>query len=232
MARWRRHRRPGAGIPRPAARLHHRADHAQHPPPQGKAQARAPRPRLRLQTRRHPRQGLAPGRARPHRPHVRRLQRRTRHEPPQEPPARPRKNRRTHPPTRRRGGKPMNHLELITLNYLLNALWQIPVVFLVAALAARLPTPAVPQTEHRIWVAALLLEVVIPACAFTPTLRSLFFSLFQRNSGFVTTQTTILNATAGENHSHLTAIAASLALLAYAVTLLYLTGRLLYRLHR
>ena len=81
-------------------------------------------------------------------------------------------------------------------------------------------------------LAALFLEVVIPACAFTPTLRSLFFSLFQRNSGFVTTQTTILNATAGENHSHLTAIAASLALIAYAVTLLYLTGRLLYRLHR
>ena len=126
----------------------------------------------------------------------------------------------------------MNSLELITLNYLLNALWQIPLIFLVAALAARLIKPAGPQSEHRIWVAALMLEVVLPACAFTPTLRSLLLSLFHSRSGFVTTQTTILNATVAENHSRLTAIAATLALLVYAIALLFVTGRLLYCLHR
>ena len=53
----------------------------------------------------------------------------------------------------------MTHLELITLNYLLNALWQVPLIYLVAALAARLPKSAGPQIEHRIWVAALILEI-------------------------------------------------------------------------
>ena len=126
----------------------------------------------------------------------------------------------------------MTHLELITLNYLLNALWQVPVIFLVATLAVRLTRSSGPRTEHRIWVAALILEATLPACAFAPALRNLVLSLFQQGSGHVTTQTTLLNATAVDNNSHLTAIIAAAALIAYIATLLYLTARLLYRLHR
>jgi hypothetical protein len=99
----------------------------------------------------------------------------------------------------------MTHLELITLNYLLNARWQVPVIFVVATLAARLTRSAGPHIEHRIWVAALLLEVTLPACAFAPALRDLFLSLFQRNSVHITTQTTILNATTVDSNSHLAA---------------------------
>jgi TonB family protein len=126
----------------------------------------------------------------------------------------------------------MTHLEFITLNYLLNALWQVPLLYLVAALAVRLTKSAGPQIEHRIWVAALFLEAALPACAFAPNLRGIFFALFRNHSGQVTTQTTILNATAVQGHSHLTAIVTSIALIAYAATLLFVTGRLLYRLHR
>ena len=126
----------------------------------------------------------------------------------------------------------MTHLELITLNYLLNALWQVPLIYLVAALAAHLPKSAGPQIEHRIWVAALILEITLPACAFAPALRSLFFSLLHSRSGSVTTQTTILNVTAARTNSHLITILESTALIAYVVTLLFVTGRLLYRLHR
>lgn len=122
----------------------------------------------------------------------------------------------------------MNHLELITLNYLLNALWQVPVIFLVATLAVRLTRSAGPHIEHRIWVAALILEATLPACAFAPALRS----LFQHGSGHVTTQTTILNATAVDSNSHLAATLASAALITYIAVLLYLTARLSYRLHR
>lgn len=50
------------------------------------------------------------------------------------------------------------------LTYLLNALWQVPLVFLAAWLAARLARPAGPRMEHRVWVAALLLEPVLPLC--------------------------------------------------------------------
>src|ERR1700727_1101083 len=103
----------------------------------------------------------------------------------------------------------MTHLELITLNYLLNALWQVPVLFLVATLAARLTRSAGPHTDHRIWFAPLILEVALPACAFAPALRSLFLSLFQRGSGHITTQTTILSSTADQSSSHLAATIAS-----------------------
>lgn len=125
----------------------------------------------------------------------------------------------------------MTHLELIILNYLLNALWQVPVIFLVAILAARLTRSAGPNIEHRIWVAALFLEVALPACAFAPALRDLFFSLFQGGSGRVTTQITILSASEGHTNSHFAAAIASAVLIFYAAVLLYLTARLLHRLH-
>ena len=126
----------------------------------------------------------------------------------------------------------MTHLELITLNYLLNSLWQVPLIFLVAALAARLTRSAGPYIEHRIWVAALILEVTLPACAFAPALRNFVLSIFASRSGHITTQTTILNATAVPNHSHLAPIIAFTALIAYAATLLFFTARLLYRFRR
>ena len=50
------------------------------------------------------------------------------------------------------------------LTYLLNALWQVPLVFLAAWTAARLARRAGPRMEHRVWVAALLLEPVLPLC--------------------------------------------------------------------
>ncbi len=126
----------------------------------------------------------------------------------------------------------MTHAEIIILNYLLNSLWQVPVIFLAATLAARLTRSAGPQTEHRLWVAALILEITLPACAFAPALRSLFSSLINNRAGHVTTQITILNATAAHNPSHLGNIAASTALIAYAALLIYFTARLLYRIHR
>ena len=50
------------------------------------------------------------------------------------------------------------------LTYLLNALWQVPLVFLAAWLAARLARPSGPRMQHRVWVAALLLEPILPLC--------------------------------------------------------------------
>ncbi len=60
----------------------------------------------------------------------------------------------------------MKALELWLLEYLLNSLWQIAVVFLAALLAARLARKAGPRIEHRIWVAALVAETILPACRF------------------------------------------------------------------
>jgi TonB family protein len=55
-------------------------------------------------------------------------------------------------------------LESWVLNYLLNSLWQVPLILLAALAASRLARPAGPRMEHRIWVGALLLQVILPFC--------------------------------------------------------------------
>ena len=58
------------------------------------------------------------------------------------------------------------------LSYLFNALWQIPLVFAAAWIAARMLRPAGPGSdpgidpvvEHRVWIAALWLQLILPAC--------------------------------------------------------------------
>lgn len=51
-----------------------------------------------------------------------------------------------------------------TADYLLNAAWQIPVLFVAASLAAWLLRRAEARLLHRLWVGALVLEVLLPAC--------------------------------------------------------------------
>jgi TonB family protein len=55
-------------------------------------------------------------------------------------------------------------LESWILAYLLNSLWQVPLVFGAALAAAWLARPAGPRMEHRVWVGALLLEATLPLC--------------------------------------------------------------------
>lgn len=55
-------------------------------------------------------------------------------------------------------------LEAWVLGYLLNSLWQIPLVFVAALAAARVAREVGSEWEHRVWVGALGLEVVLPFC--------------------------------------------------------------------
>ena len=50
--------------------------------------------------------------------------------------------------------------------YLLNSLWQVPLVFIAAWIAARLARSLGPQMEHRVWVGALMLQAILPLCRF------------------------------------------------------------------
>jgi TonB family protein len=50
------------------------------------------------------------------------------------------------------------------LNYLMNSLWMVPLIFLAAWLMALMVRRTGTRTEHVVWVTALLLEVVLPAC--------------------------------------------------------------------
>jgi TonB family protein len=57
----------------------------------------------------------------------------------------------------------MRAFELWVCEYLLNSLWQVPLLFAAAWVAARMVRNAGARVEHRIWVVALMLEAALPA---------------------------------------------------------------------
>ncbi|MEO6815482.1 MAG: M56 family metallopeptidase [Edaphobacter sp.] len=58
----------------------------------------------------------------------------------------------------------MSGLEAFVLGYLVNSLWQVPLVCLAGYGCARLVRRMGPQAEHWVWVTALLIAAVLPAC--------------------------------------------------------------------
>lgn len=78
----------------------------------------------------------------------------------------------------------MTNFEAWTLSYLLNSLWQVPLLFAAGWLAARALRRIGPEAEHRVWAAVLILQSLLPACStlqldWLPSL----FSLFSRTGG-------------------------------------------------
>ena len=63
----------------------------------------------------------------------------------------------------------MSQMVSLSLEYLANALWQVPLVYFAALPVARWARRSSPAAEHRIWVGALLLETALPALSMTPT---------------------------------------------------------------
>jgi TonB family protein len=59
----------------------------------------------------------------------------------------------------------MTNAESWILSYLVNSLWQAPLVFAAGLLAARVMRSSGPAAEHRIWVVVLLLQSILPACS-------------------------------------------------------------------
>lgn len=62
------------------------------------------------------------------------------------------------------------HIASFMLDYLLNSLWQAPLLFAAAWLAARLLSRQSPEWEHRTWVIALFAQVLLPCVKFSPLL--------------------------------------------------------------
>jgi TonB family protein len=59
----------------------------------------------------------------------------------------------------------MNAIEIWVFGYLVNAAWQVPLVFAVAWCVARAWRRMGAEFVHRVWVVALLIQVALPACA-------------------------------------------------------------------
>ena len=62
----------------------------------------------------------------------------------------------------------MRGFESWILSYLLNSLWQIPLLFAGGWLAARALRTAGAAAEHRVWVSVLLLQSFLPALSTLP----------------------------------------------------------------
>ncbi len=62
----------------------------------------------------------------------------------------------------------MSTLAAWSLEYLANALWQVPLVYLGALILTRWTRQSSPSVEHRIWVTALLLDPLLPALSTAP----------------------------------------------------------------
>jgi len=72
----------------------------------------------------------------------------------------------------------MSAVETWVLSYLLNSLWQLPLVLAAGWLAARALKPLGATAEHRVWVSVLLLQTLLPAASALPS--ELFIKLYAR----------------------------------------------------
>jgi TonB family protein len=115
------------------------------------------------------------------------------------------------------------------LSYLFNALWQIPLVYAAAWVAARMLRRSNPRVEHRAWVGALLLQIALPACSLR--LDTLWYALlsFIPATGAVRVggiHVVFGPATAAGSTLRLPFAFQAVIALAYGCSLLYFAGRI------
>lgn len=129
-------------------------------------------------------------------------------------------------------------LEPWLLTYVLNALWQIPVVFAAAWLASRASRRAGPAFQHTLWTTALFAEVLLPAISASPTqaLQTIqhWLKSFHQSSA---PQTAHITITMGQPNLapeglHLPPTLLAAAAILYLAALLYFATRLATGLHQ
>jgi TonB family protein len=117
------------------------------------------------------------------------------------------------------------------LSYLFNALWQIPLVFSAAWIATRMLRRVHPRASHRVWVGALFLQVVLPACDLRlDTLLSWLSSwIYRAQGGGGNVHVHVFSgsaAAAGGSTLHLQLALQTGLIVAWACCVLYFAGRL------
>jgi TonB family protein len=131
----------------------------------------------------------------------------------------------------------MRPLETWLLNYAVNALWQVPIVFAAAWIAARASRRAGPAFQHALWTSALIAEVLLPACSARPdqafqTLLHWLASFRQSNVA----QDPHVTVTMGPAHAaagfHMPPTLLAATALLYLGALLYFATRLCLGLHQ
>lgn len=125
----------------------------------------------------------------------------------------------------------MNSLEGIILSYLANSLWQVPLLYAAAWLAARTLRPLGPAIEHRIMVTALLLQSLLPA--FSSISLASLPNLFLCFHSAQTTGTSNVSVATGTGFAHgalhLPTLFERIAALFYICICLYFCARFIWR---
>jgi TonB family protein len=122
----------------------------------------------------------------------------------------------------------MNSIESFLISYLLNSLWQLPLLFCAAWLAARLLRPLGATAEHRVWVSSLLLQVSLPALSIISLdlLRKLIPSLIRsgyEGDGHVSI---IMGPASVSGGLHMHGWLSDIVAIAYAASVIYFLARL------
>ncbi len=125
----------------------------------------------------------------------------------------------------------MRSLETLLLGYLLNSIWQVPLLFAAAFIVTRALRPFGPLVEHRVWVSAFLLQSLLPACPASSFhwLREL--SPWPHRAGLVGQEHVSVEMGAGVGFGmlHLPAELLSAIALLYGAVVAYFMARLLWR---
>ncbi|QMV19353.1 TonB family protein [Granulicella sp. 5B5] len=129
----------------------------------------------------------------------------------------------------------MREFEAFVLTYLVNSLWQVPMVFATAWVAARLVRRLGPIEEHRAWCGGLLVAVGLPAIVTDVHAAALWaeaVSWFTRGDG----ATGRVNAVVGSGHAggalRVSSVWVSAVVMVYAAVTAYFVARLVWGMWR
>jgi TonB family protein len=125
----------------------------------------------------------------------------------------------------------MSGAETMVMAYVLNSLWQVPLIAVAAWIAARMVRPLGPGAEHRVWVGALLGEAMVPSASLLPWERMdvawpWHLHAQQEAQGIVVVQ--VGSGVASEGLRFPAALI-ELVIGLYAVTTLYFAARFVWR---
>lgn len=125
----------------------------------------------------------------------------------------------------------MTNIESWILSYVVNSLWQAPLLFAAGLLVARALRSAGPETEHRAWVAVLVLESVLPACSSVPFawLRTLLIWNRDAHSAGHAQVTVLIGAGTTTGGFNLPAAAIPVIVVAYGGVTAWFAARFLWR---
>jgi len=125
----------------------------------------------------------------------------------------------------------MKVLESWLLSYLLNSLWQLPLLFAAGWLAARALRSAGDVAEHRVWVCVLLLQSILPATSALPRgwLPALFTWISNTRHTGEAHVSVVMGAGTGLGTLPLPGGVLAAIAIAYAAAIAYFAARFIWR---